>query len=202
MKQRMQLHQSQFRSVTTCARTVYQLEGFSAFYISYPTTLAISVPFNAIQVGLYDRLNRFLNPRREYSPSSHIVSGGIAGAVAAAITTPLDVAKTMLQTRGSSTDADIRNVKGMGDALRMIVQREGLKGLTRGLTARVLTNMPSSAICWMSYEFFSECSVNLCNGANAHLLSSSQKQPFGRRIITYLLTYLESHLFGRRLLKT
>lgn len=153
----MQIHQSQFRSVFACARTVYATEGFSAFYISYPTTLAISVPFNAIQVGIYDRLNRILNPRREYSPSSHIISGGIAGGVAAAITTPLDVAKTILQTRGTSTEADIRGVRGLTDALRVIVARDGLKGLTRGMTARVLTNMPSTALCWMSYEFFSTC---------------------------------------------
>ncbi|CAG8730809.1 259_t:CDS:2, partial [Acaulospora colombiana] len=35
-------------------------------------------------------------------------AGGLAGAVAAAVTTPLDVAKTLLQTRGTSHDAEIR----------------------------------------------------------------------------------------------
>ncbi|KIM44989.1 hypothetical protein M413DRAFT_368034 [Hebeloma cylindrosporum] len=154
IKQRMQVHQSQFRSVWTCAASVYRTEGLAAFYVSYPTTLAISIPFNAIQFTVYEHIKKFANPRNEYSPQTHIAAGGIAGAVAAAVTTPLDVAKTILQTRGASTEADIRNVGGMMDAFKVIWTRDGIKGFARGLTPRVLTIMPSSALCWLSYEFF------------------------------------------------
>lgn len=152
----MQVHKSEFRSVMTCARVVYRNEGLAAFYVSYPTTLAISIPFNAIQYTVYEQLKRFMNPSGEYSPTTHITSGAVAGAVAAAVTTPLDVAKTILQTRGTSGDADIRGVRGMADAFKVIWQRDGLKGFGRGLTPRVLTIMPSTALCWLSYEFFSK----------------------------------------------
>jgi len=154
IKQRMQIHKSEFRSVFTCARVVFRTEGLGAFYVSYPTTLAISIPFNAIQFTVYEQVKRFMNPRGEYSPSSHMVAGAVAGAVAAAVTTPLDVAKTILQTRGTSKEADIRGVKGMFDAFRVIWNRDGLKGFSRGLTPRVMTIMPSTALCWLSYEFF------------------------------------------------
>lgn len=154
IKQRMQVHQSEFRSVLACARTVLRYEGIGAFYVSYPTTLAISIPFNAIQFTVYEQSKRFMNPRNEYSPTSHIVSGAVAGAVAAAVTTPLDVAKTILQTRGTSSESDIRSVRGMTDAIRVIWRRDGFKGFGRGLTPRVLTIMPSTALCWLSYEFF------------------------------------------------
>ena len=77
------------------------------------------------------------------------------GAVAAAATTPLDVAKTLLQTRGSSPDAEIRRCRGLADAFRIIWTRDGLRGFARGLAPRVLTFMPSNALCWLSYEFFS-----------------------------------------------
>jgi len=152
----MQVHKSEFRSIFTCAKTVYRHEGLGAFYVSYPTTLAISIPFNAIQFTIYEHLKRTLNPRHEYSPSTHMIAGAGAGAIAAAVTTPLDVAKTMLQTRGTSHDAEIRNVRGMGDAFKVIWARDGLKGFGRGLTPRVMTTMPSSALCWLSYEFFSK----------------------------------------------
>jgi solute carrier family 25 (mitochondrial iron transporter), member 28/37 len=155
IKQRMQIHQSAFRSVFSCASTVYRTEGLSAFYVSYPTTLAISIPFNAIQFTVYDHVKRFLNPRGEYSPTSHMISGAVAGGVAAAVTTPLDVAKTILQTRGSSTDPEIRNVRGMSDAMKVIWKKDGLKGFSRGITPRIVTVMPSTALCWLSYEFFS-----------------------------------------------
>ncbi|ESK96409.1 mitochondrial rna splicing protein [Moniliophthora roreri MCA 2997] len=154
IKQRMQVHKSEFRSVITCARTVYRNEGLAAFYVSYPTTLAISIPFNAIQVTIYEHLKRVLNPTHKYDPSSHMIAGAGAGAVAAALTTPLDVAKTMLQTRGTSHDTEIRNVSGMKEAFSIIWRRDGLKGFARGLTPRVMTTMPSTALCWLSYEFF------------------------------------------------
>jgi len=154
IKQRMQLHNSEFRSVVTCAQTVFKNEGLAAFYISYPTTLTMTVPFTAAQFSVYEYIKRVLNPRNEYSPVSHIVAGGVAGGVAAAITTPLDVAKTMLQTRGTSSDKEIRTARGMMDALRIIYRREGLKGFGRGMSPRVLTFMPSNALCWLSYEFF------------------------------------------------
>ncbi|KAK2463710.1 hypothetical protein APHAL10511_004461 [Amanita phalloides] len=154
IKQRMQVHKSEFHSVITCARSLLRNEGIGAFYVSYPTTLAISIPFNAIQFTVYEQCKRFMNPRGQYSPTSHIVSGAVAGAVAAAVTTPLDVAKTILQTRGTSSELDIRNVGGMTDAFRVIWKRDGLKGFGRGLTPRVLSIMPSTALCWLSYEFF------------------------------------------------
>lgn len=154
IKQRMQLHKSEYRSLLTCARSIYRTEGLAAFYISYPTTLAISIPFNAIQFTVYEHVKRYLNPRGEYSPAAHIVAGGVAGAVAAGVTTPLDVAKTILQTRGSATDPEIRSVRGMSDALKVIWKKDGLRGFGRGMTPRILTVMPSTALCWLSYEFF------------------------------------------------
>ena len=44
----------------------------------------------------------------------------------------------------------------MAEALRIIRERDGLRGLRRGILPRVLTVAPSTAISWMSYEFFSE----------------------------------------------
>ncbi|THH10741.1 hypothetical protein EW145_g1124 [Phellinidium pouzarii] len=154
VKQRMQMHNSEFRSVLSCARSVFRTEGLSAFYISYPTTLAMTVPFTAAQFSVYEYMKRILNPGKDYSPVTHMISGGVAGGVAAGLTTPLDVAKTLLQTRGTSQDAEIRGARGMLNALRIIYRRDGLKGFGRGLSPRVLTHMPSNALCWLSYEFF------------------------------------------------
>src|SRR6266480_3167994 len=47
---------------------------------------------------------KVLTPLGHYVPKSHVIAGGLAGAIAAAATTPLDVAKTLLQTRGNATD--------------------------------------------------------------------------------------------------
>ncbi len=66
IKQRMQVHKSEFRSALTCARTVYANEGLSAFYVSYPTTLTMTVPFTAVQFTVYGQLKMLLNPSNSY----------------------------------------------------------------------------------------------------------------------------------------
>lgn len=158
---------SPYRTVAQCAKTVYAKEGLAAFYVSYPTTLTMSVPFTAVQFSTYEWIKTILNPDGSYSPLTHCISGGLAGGIAAAVTTPLDVAKTLLQTRGSSSDERIRNARGMGEALRIIRDRDGLKGLRRGMLPRVLTVAPSTAISWMSYEFFSELTRRTLSGSGS-----------------------------------
>lgn len=56
VKQRMQVHGSIYNSVSECFRSVYRAEGLSAFYVSYPTTLTMTVPFTAVQFSTYEFL--------------------------------------------------------------------------------------------------------------------------------------------------
>ena len=154
IKQRMQLHGSTARSMVECATTVFRNEGLRAFYVSYPTTLTMTVPFTALQVTAYESLTKVMQRRRqlEYDPLTHCTAGGLAGGLAAAATTPLDVVKTLLQTRGTSTDMEIRHARGLFPAAGIIWRREGFRGFFRGVNARVVTAAPSTAICWSAYE--------------------------------------------------
>ncbi|OAL46062.1 asparaginyl-tRNA synthetase [Pyrenochaeta sp. DS3sAY3a] len=152
IKQRMQLHGSTYKSVPQCAREVFRTEGIGAFYVSYPTTLCMTVPFTALQFMAYESISKVMNPTGRYDPYTHCFAGGIAGGFAAGLTTPLDVIKTLLQTRGNATDAELRNVSGLWQAAKIIHQREGYRGYFRGLKPRIITTMPSTAICWSAYE--------------------------------------------------
>ncbi|KAI5285684.1 Fe(2+) transporter [Ascosphaera acerosa] len=152
VKQRMQVHGSSHRSIAACARAVYRSEGVRAFYLSYPTTLCMTVPFTAAQFIAYESLSKVINPARTYDPLTHCVSGGLAGAAAAALTTPLDVVKTVLQTRGLAQDKELRAVKGLLQAAAIIKRQYGWAGFARGMKPRIIATMPSTAICWTSYE--------------------------------------------------
>ena len=92
-----------------------------------------------------------------YSPLTHVIAGGLAGGIAAAVTTPLDVAKTLLQTRGTSDDARIRGARSLRDAFGIIWERNGWKGFGRGVVPRVLTFMPSNALVISSSDYGSSC---------------------------------------------
>lgn len=51
-----------------------------------------------------------LNFERSYNPKVHLLAGGMAGGLAAAITTPIDCIKTVLNTQQNSiVNIDARN---------------------------------------------------------------------------------------------
>ncbi|EJT75281.1 mitochondrial RNA-splicing protein MRS3 [Gaeumannomyces tritici R3-111a-1] len=154
IKQRMQIKGSgeMYRSMTDCAKFLYRNEGLAAFYVSYPTTLSMTVPFTALQFLAYESISTSMNPSKKYDPFTHCMAGGVAGGFAAALTTPMDVIKTMLQTRGTHSDAELRSVNGFASGCRLLYAREGVAGFFKGMRPRVVTTMPSTAICWSAYE--------------------------------------------------
>ncbi|OXB67374.1 hypothetical protein ASZ78_010932 [Callipepla squamata] len=156
VKQRMQMYNSPYQHVTDCVRTVWRNEGAGAFYRSYTTQLTMNIPFQAIHFMTYEFLQEHLNPHRQYNPGSHVVSGACAGAVAAAATTPLDVCKTLLNTQESlALSSNISgHITGMANAFRTVYQVGGVTAYFRGVQARVIYQMPSTAIAWSVYEFF------------------------------------------------
>lgn len=160
IKQRMQVYESPYRGVVDCTRHVWKTEGIAAFYRSYTTQVTMNIPFQSLHFVVYEFMRERLNPQHSYDPKTHLIAGGTAGAVAAAVTTPLDVAKTLLNTQEQNAVGAIISqghkqpfVTGMLDAVRTIYKLQGVRGYFQGLQARVLYQAPSCAICWSSYEF-------------------------------------------------
>lgn len=137
----------------------------------------MNIPFHSVHLISYELFQDALNYERVYDPMSHVISGAGAGAIAAAITTPLDVCKTLLNTQecclastggptcglprnSSITVASAENgvlaaeAKGLISAIRVIYIQGGLAAFLKGLTPRVLYQMPSTAVAWSCYEFF------------------------------------------------
>jgi solute carrier family 25 iron transporter 28/37 len=147
VKQRLQVYNSPYKSCMDCIKQVYRTEGGSAFYRSYTTQLTMNVPFQSIHFMTYEIMQTWTNKERCYNPAAHMVSGAVAGAVAAAATTPLDVCKTLLNTQETA-------VSGLFQAAKAVYRLQGFGGYLRGMKARVLYQMPSTAISWSIYEFF------------------------------------------------
>lgn len=153
IKQRLQVAHSPYKGILDCATTVMRQEGWRAFFKSYPTTIVMNIPFTAIHFSVYESAKRFLRIESEQDEETlavQLLAGGVAGGSAAAVTNPLDVVKTRLQTEGvhSSTKYSASVVA----TLRKIVQEEGAQAVWRGLQPRVLFHVPAAAVCWGTYE--------------------------------------------------
>ncbi|KAH9362988.1 mitochondrial iron transporter mitoferrin [Haemaphysalis longicornis] len=156
VKQRMQMYNSQFKRCSDCFLHVWHHEGARAFYRSYTTQLSMNIPFQCVHFVTYEFMQVTTNKRRTYNPMAHMVSGAVAGAFAAAVTTPLDVCKTLLNTQETSLLKTTHQpqISGLINAATTIYSCCGFKGYFRGLHARVLFQMPGTAISWSVYEFF------------------------------------------------
>ncbi len=93
------MYNSPYKNAFDCIVKTTQKEGIKAFYRSYFTQLNMNIPFQCTHLVTYDLMQSYLNKRREYNPLSHCISGAVSGALAAAITTPLDVCKTLINTQ-------------------------------------------------------------------------------------------------------
>ena len=154
VKQRMQMYGSPYKNCTDCCNCVMKKEGVRAFYRSFTTQLTMNIPFQAVHFMTYEITQNRLNPDRKYDPVSHGLSGAIAGAGAALVTMPLDVCKTLLNTQEHCARTSMSSVNGMMEAFKLVYEFQGLKGYFRGVQARILYQMPSTAISWSVYELF------------------------------------------------
>ncbi|GMY25592.1 mitoferrin-like [Fagus crenata] len=156
VKQRLQLKSSPYKGVGDCVKRVLMEEGVGAFYKSYRTTVVMNAPFTAVHFATYEAAKKGLV---EISPESgederlmvHATAGAVAGALAAVVTTPLDVVKTQLQCQGVC-GCDRFSSSSIKDVIQSIVRKDGYHGLMRGWVPRMLFHAPAAAICWSTYE--------------------------------------------------
>ncbi|GMI96420.1 mitochondrial iron transporter 2 [Hibiscus trionum] len=156
VKQRLQLKSSPYKGVADCVRRVVREEGIGAFYASYRTTVVMNAPFTAVHFATYEAAKREL---LEVSSDTvddgrlvvHATAGAVSGALAAAVTTPLDVVKTQLQCQGVC-GCDKFSSSSIGNVIETIVNKDGYRGLMRGWIPRTLFHAPAAATCWSTYE--------------------------------------------------
>lgn len=156
VKQRMQMYNSPYSSCWDCVRKTYHSEGSRAFYRSYTTQLSMNIPFQTIHFMVYEFMQKATNKvwdlslickykeyevmnemmwnlliqERCYNPKAHMVSGALAGAIASAITTPLDVCKTLLNTqeRSALNTLGRSQITGLWLAFTTVYRLGGVRG--------------------------------------------------------------------------
>ncbi|CAI5700606.1 unnamed protein product [Peronospora effusa] len=128
--------------------------GYVSLLNGLGATLARDVPFSAIYWTSYENLQRRLNTM-EYEltrTQRAFVCGAVSGAIAATVTTPFDVVKTLQQVSMTTQESQASGVQ----VLRQVVASKGLSGAFTGLGARLARVAPSCAIMISCYELGKE----------------------------------------------
>lgn len=153
--------------VVPVVRTIHALEGWRGFFRGVFASMITSAPSSAIWWSSYELARHTLAqlllppptvPGSHWADAAadggvrshalHAVAGAMASLVTCLVTNPLDVVKTRLQTN--------TNTYGHTTMLRTlacIARREGLRGLARGLGARLTIAVPSAALSTLTYEY-------------------------------------------------
>lgn len=158
-------------------KTLTRNHGISSLWKGLLPTLFRDVPFSAIYWSIYEssRESEFILSSSHYIANNlgnfknnnqsngkiiqgsyiHFIqsflTGAFAGSVAAVITTPFDVVKTVQQVQSSNSNSN-QYKDGMIKLLLNIGKNEGLSGMFKGLIPRLIKVAPSCAIFISSYE--------------------------------------------------
>jgi len=144
LKQRMQAWKPGDSRPPTLLQTLHCIrsqEGFRGFFAGFGATALREVPFALIQMPLYEEL-KHCHPwtpvaQREGNTKTlgliGMMCGGCAGAIAGAMTTPLDLAKTQIMLTANPAER-----LGLLTTISQIQATSGTRGLFRGVTPRLL----------------------------------------------------------------
>ncbi|WVZ79120.1 hypothetical protein U9M48_026736 [Paspalum notatum var. saurae] len=118
---------------------------WKGLYSGLAGNLAGVLPASALFVGVYEPTKRKLLETlpENLSAVAHFTAGAIGGIAASLIRVPTEVVKQRMQTR---------QFKSAPDAVRLIVAKEGLKGLYAGYGSFLLRDLPFDAIQFCIYE--------------------------------------------------
>lgn len=162
IKQRAQA--SQFASSLDALRSILantSREGvFRGLYRGWGSTIMREIPFTMIQFPLYEYLKHSRAQalgitQADLSPADGAVAGSIAGGIAAALTTPLDVIKTRLMLS--------KNPIGVVQLVKLTLKEDGYGAFWKGIGPRTMWISAGGAIFLGVYEMVKKNTLTILN---------------------------------------
>ncbi|XP_059498932.1 solute carrier family 25 member 44-like [Stegostoma tigrinum] len=132
---------------------ILRLDGPRGFYRGYAASLLTYIPNSALWWPFYHLYTEQLSC---VTPSfcPHLLVQAVAGPLAAAtsstLTNPMDVIRARVQVDGCPS---------MVQTFRQLMQEEGIWGLSKGLSARILSATPSALCIVVGYESLKKLSL-------------------------------------------
>ncbi|EJT97624.1 mitochondrial carrier [Dacryopinax primogenitus] len=146
-----------YTSLANAVRTIYAKEGVPGFFRGVTAGVGQVIPYMGLFFATYEPTRAFLTRHNEagalsFSGYESAVAGGFASTVAKTGVFPLDLIRKRLQVQGPTREKYLQKDIAVYEGMRTIVQREGIRGLYRGLGVSLIKAAPNSAITMWSYE--------------------------------------------------
>ena len=137
------------------AKEIYHQGGVKGFYRGIDSALARQAVYTSLRIGLYYTINDEYMKRNEgKNPrvAFKIVWSLAAGAIAAGIANPFDLALTRMQADQTLPEAERRNYRNVVHALSSINKNEGFLNLYRGCTPTIGRAMSANLSMLVTYD--------------------------------------------------
>ncbi|KAJ7256447.1 hypothetical protein O6H91_Y414400 [Diphasiastrum complanatum] len=169
-------------SPVAVARRLIQTEGTRALYAGMSAAILRQIVYSSTKLGLYEVLKqRWRDPSSEAAAAAalplhrKVAAGLVAGAAAAIVSNPADVAMVRMQADGALPCHQRHNYTSVVDALVRIARREGLASLWTGSSLVVPRAMIVTAPQLATYDQIKEVLIShqvMDDGLSTYLIAS------------------------------
>ncbi|ORZ33272.1 mitochondrial deoxynucleotide carrier protein [Catenaria anguillulae PL171] len=147
-----------YSSLAGAVRQIYASEGIRGFYLGVGPSILQIFPYMSLTFGTYELLlPMYRSIPALPSGSDAVVCGALAGACAKFGVYPLDTIRKRVQVQGPARAQYVVAAPKYVDRTwwrvgALIVQREGVRALYRGLVPGIAKAGPSSAVTFWAFE--------------------------------------------------
>ncbi|XP_072527441.1 solute carrier family 25 member 44b [Salminus brasiliensis] len=132
---------------------IFAVDGFRGFYRGYVASLLTYIPNSAVWWPFY---HFYAEQLSKLAPSDcpHLIlqamAGPLAAATASTVTNPMDVVRARVQVEGRTS---------IIETFKQLIQEEGFWGMTKGLSARIISSTPTAIVMVVGYETLKKLSL-------------------------------------------
>ncbi|KAA0723588.1 Solute carrier family 25 member 44 [Triplophysa tibetana] len=132
---------------------IFAADGVRGFYRGYVASLLTYIPNSAVWWPFY---HFYAEQLSKMAPSDcpHLLlqamAGPLAAATASTVTNPMDVVRARVQVEGRTSVIETFN---------QLIREEGFWGMTKGLSARIISSTPTAIVMVVGYETLKKLSL-------------------------------------------
>ncbi|KAF6719066.1 Solute carrier family 25 member 44 [Oryzias melastigma] len=132
---------------------IFAADGLPGFYRGYVASLLTYIPNSAVWWPFY---HFYAEQLSKLAPSDcpHLIlqamAGPLAAATASTVTNPMDVVRARVQVEGRTS---------VVETFKQLIHEEGFWGLTKGLSARIISSTPTAIVMVVGYETLKKLSL-------------------------------------------